>query len=206
MCLQKTLTAAVILSITIITSAQANVIWDFTETSVTPIAPNPGIAEPNPPVLTSFLTVSDADFLRGSVNYTITCAILFGMCTPSGDTDFMLNAGGRLDLPVDPFLLNLGLFHSASLHISFDAEGDLSGSIFSETDSDDLTMRISNNLASGTVGSDGSALGCSNGECSFTGFLTLATTPLPVPEPSSFVLFAAALGVFGFLARRRSPV
>ena len=41
MSLQKTLTAAVILSITIITSAQANVIWDFTETSVTPIAPNP---------------------------------------------------------------------------------------------------------------------------------------------------------------------
>lgn len=200
MSLISRMVAVGLLSFMMISSARGDVVWLFTETSVSPVAGSPASVGPALTPAAS-LTVSDAAFLRGNISFAETCLVPFGLCTDAGDTDFRLviSDNARLNLPpVPPFIA-----HPSAVTLNFDSDGNLSGSLSDQTTTEFFTMGINDDIATGRAGSDARALACISGACTYSGYWTLVT-PLPVPEPATLVIFGTALAALGLIRRRKA--
>lgn len=173
--------------------ASAGVTWEFTETSLTFATSGdsvPGFA----PGVVGLLSVSNQDFHKGGISYTFFQPNP-GTYDTSGDTGFSFLATTELGLPIQPHDPLIG-DHDASIMLSFDSQGDISGFASETLEFADLDMTVAANAASGMVATDDSDFGCPDSQCNFTGFWTLLTS-LPVPEPSSIALLAVALAMMG---------
>ncbi len=178
--------------------ACADVSWAFTETSLTYALsgdPVPGFV----PGVVGGLTVSNRDFLNGGVAYSFSQPIP-GDFDTSGATDFLFLGGSQLLLPIGIPDCLIG-DRDASINLTFDSAGNISGSVQETLELADLQMNITGSVVAngdGTVATDDSDLQCPDSQCDFTGFWTLLTA-LPVPEPSSLVPLTIALSLIGLL-------
>ncbi|HEY1259036.1 MAG TPA: hypothetical protein VGF34_07275 [Stellaceae bacterium] len=180
-------------------SASATVTWSFTETALTYQVsgkPVPGFVAG----VAGFLSVSNEDFRKGGISYSFSSQMT-GISEVSGDTDFSL-LDANLSLPAHgPFFDH----QDASVNLSFDKTGNISGSVVENLQFAALQMAITDNNVTGDnarVASDGTDFQCTDRQCSYTGFWTLVT-PLPVSEPGSAITLLAALPFLGLGRNRR---
>jgi len=175
--------------------ARANVMYDYTTTSASGGNPNPGQRFTGIPNLE--LTVTDAAYLSGSLN--------FGVSQCSGSVFPTTHNLGCGTVTGDPTglvsLTRWDQFGSLGVNVSF-LGNTVEGSLHVHSGESDYDMNSSGTTWTGFVqGSDapfgnGPCAGFTRtNECTFTGYFVAANivpNPQPVPEPASLALLGAA--------------
>lgn len=177
-------------SLLAIGQAQADVIYDFNETSATGfLATLPASA------YAPQLVVTDAAYASGSLVFTQSCYLTPpSSCTSSGDMSGVVSLTDATPG-----------FGNRSIDIAFNPDGTLSGSILERGLQEDLTSSGDSFSWAGTLLSDRYPACGSASPCRFTGYWLVDSGPTAVPEPSTLMLVAGAFTGFAairFVGRR----
>lgn len=158
--------------------------WVMEETSLVDLIPS-GATQPMLGPVGELTTTQDVDFSAISDGF-------FGApFTTQGGTDFFLSLGG---LHIGDLTDTQAFWQGVWLTVA----GPLvNGSVEFHGTDDEVSLSITNNMVTGTVGSDGTLVGCGNSQCAFTGRLVPQ-----IPEPGPLAVMATGLLL---LIRRTLP-
>jgi hypothetical protein len=203
------------LAIAPVASAQADVIYSFTQTSPTFRSANTSASPATIPLVTSFdLTVTD-EAARNGFRANTYSAGGFAQ-TPQVDGILSLNLT-LTGVPGNPAPVVYSLvdftriplvndFKTFFMSFSAVAGGLLNGQIVANSRSELLDLNFRGTAVSGRFFSNVTDA-CGWGSCTFTGVQNVTTTtptPTPVPEPMSIALFGAGLAGLAVARHRKA--
>jgi hypothetical protein len=208
----RAILAALVTMLLMASPVRADVSWNFIVTASTDL----GCPSCPPPPLPSTgggsLTVSNAAFLRGSLEYSY--VIVFNPDQTIGadiarDADFHLMMGSEPRLPTIPQVnySENSLNERGMIDVSFSADGTLNGIIGIHSTQGNVDMDIINSVFTDTYwDSDGFVPGCGGfTQCRISGYWELTSAlPQAVSEPSSLTLLLSGIIALGMRRRNRN--